>query len=223
MFEVLKMPKQLPAELLEVALTAEPATIGHFRLFGFPSPSIRPLVPVERTVGTAVTLALAGADSALLHHAAGYLRKGDFLVIDRLGDTVHAALGGGVATVLSRIGVAGVIIDGPCADPGEIADSGLPVWCTGVSALTTRVYGNAGAMNRPVSIGGAVVMPGDLIVADQGGIVVLPPQEAEADLLRAVKLQEWEKENLSVVTQGKQLGELSGASRLVLERTANAR
>lgn len=199
MFDVRPMPPQVPHPLLQRAAQAEPATIGHFRFLGFPKPTIRPLVPITRIVGTVVTLCLPSLDSTLLHHAAGLVRPGDVLLIDRLGDVSHACLGGGVAVCLARAGLTGVIIDGPCADPLELLDSGLPIWATGISGITTRLYGIGGAMNVPVQVGGAVAMPGDLVIADESGIVILPVAEAEADIERAIAMQAAEQGLLPMV------------------------
>ena len=215
MFDLRPMPSPLSPTLTALAREADPATIGHFRLRGFPAPLIRPVVPVPRIAGTVVTLALPGADSTLLHHAAGLIRSGDVLVIDRLGDRHHACLGGGVAATLAQFGLAGVIIDGPAADPQEIRHCGLPVWATGFASITTRILGNGGALNVPVSMGGAVAMPGDLVIADEGGIVILPAEEAEVDIRRAVALQTGERAALPLVSKERPLGELTGASALI--------
>lgn len=218
MFDIRPQPEPLPQSLLDRAVLAEPATIGHFRLRGFPAPVIRPIVPVGRVAGTAVTLCLPAADSTLLHHAAGLVGPGQILVIDRLGDRHHACLGGGVALCLARAGIAGVIVDGPCADPHEIRACGLPVWASGISSITTRVQGIGGAMNVPVSVAGAVVMPGDLVIADEGGVVILPPDEAEADIERAIEMQSVEREMLPGVSQARPLGTISGATKLVVAK-----
>lgn len=215
MFEINALPPGLPDDLLSRALQAEPAVIGHFRLMGFPDGGITPAIPVGRIAGTAVTLALPGADSALLHHVAGLVRPGDVLVIDRLGDRTHACLGGGVAFALKQRGIAGVIVDGPVADPQELRDHGVPVWSRGLSAITTRTYSLGGAFNVPVSIGGAVVLPGDLIIADEGGIVVLPPSQAAAAADRAIRMTEAERQGMPLLAAGKPIGELSGASALI--------
>ena len=222
MFDIREMPVQVDVELVERALHAEPATIGHFRLTGIPDGAIRPLFDVPRIAGTAVTLALPAADSTLLHHCVGLLRRGDILVIDRLGDQRHACLGGGVALALKRMQIAGIIIDGLCADPRELREHDLPIWGRGFSAITTRLLGIGGLMNIPVSVGGAVVMPGDLIIADEGGIVVLPPIEASAAIERAVTLQSKETEGLAKVGRDFPLGAATGASALVELKLAPA-
>lgn len=220
MFELNSLPSQIDAQILARALEAEPAVIGHFRLRGFPSGNIRPQWSVPRIAGTAVTLALSGADSALLHHVASSLRPGDVLLIDRLGDSLHACLGGGVAFVLKRRGVSGVIIDGPAADPAELREIGLPVWSRGLSAITTRLYGLGGAFNVPVSIGGAVANPGDLVIADEGGIVVIPPDQMERDIDRAIQMTQWEKEFLKTFNDAQTLGDVSGATPRILAALA---
>jgi 4-hydroxy-4-methyl-2-oxoglutarate aldolase len=83
MFDIRSMPEQIAQETLAKAMSVEPATLGHFRLTGFPASRIRPLASAKKAVGTAVTLALPGADSTLLHHTVGLLRRGDILLIDR--------------------------------------------------------------------------------------------------------------------------------------------
>ncbi|WP_367316903.1 RraA family protein [Pseudomonas sp. C32] len=218
MFTICAMPEQMPAKLLSRAVEAEPATIGHFRLMGFPNGAIRPMHSVPRIAGPAVTLALPAADSSLLHHSVGMLRPGDVVVIDRLGDKHHACLGGGVGYALAKAGVAGVIIDGPIADPGELLDAGLAVWATGVASITTRLQGIGGLMNVPVCCGGAVVQPGDLVIADQGGVVFIPRKEASENIERAIGLQEMEKRGLPLLGVHKTLGELTGASALVMAK-----
>ena len=214
------MPNQVPAALLEKAQQAETATIGHRRHMGFVDKAIQCVLspsvfPAQRAAGTAVTLALPGQDSTLLHHIIAQLRPGDVLVIDRLGDHKHACLGGGVAAAIKASGCAAVVIDGPCTDLPEIEDLGLPVWCRGVAPITTRLYDIGGSFNVPVCCGGAVVNPGDLVVADFSGALVMPPAEAEADIDWALGKQAGELEGHKRLLAGEKLGERSGASAMV--------
>jgi 4-hydroxy-4-methyl-2-oxoglutarate aldolase len=222
MFDIRPLPPALPPALLERAMQVQPATVGHFRFRGLVDGAIRPITNHGRVCGTAVTIALPGMDSTLLHHAAGLLRPGDVLVIDRLGDNRHACLGGGVAIALGRMGVRAVVVDGPCADPDEIKDSGLAVWARGVSPTTTRLLGIGGALNVPVSVGGAVVMPGDLVIADDGGVLILPPAEATEAIERAIRFQHEQQQALTLVGPLKPLGELSGATAMVRAKQASA-
>ena len=130
-YQINEMPQQIPDELLAKAHRVETATIGHRRQLGFADPAIQAIIPGRHVAGTAVTLALPGQDSTLLHHIIQFLRPNDVLVIDRLGDHKHAALGGGVACAIKASGCAGVVIDGTCTDVPEIEQYDLPVWCRG--------------------------------------------------------------------------------------------
>lgn len=215
------MPPQVDPALVEKASTVETATIGHRRFMGFADPAIQAILPGRRIAGTAVTLALPGQDSTLLHHVIQFLRPGDILVIDRLGDLRHACLGGGVACAIKARGTTGVVIDGTCTDVPEIEQYDLPVWCRGPAPITTRIYDIGGAFNVDVSIGGAVVHPGDLVVCDFSGALAMPPDEAEADVDWALGKQASEPAGHKAMMEGALLGERSGATAKVLARTTS--
>ncbi len=197
-------------------MKVETATVGHSRHWGFMDRGIQPLLRTKRVAGTAVTLAIPGPDSTLLHHALGLLRPGDILVVDRLGDDRHACWGGGVTIAAKAAGALAGIVDGPCTDLTEIQDSDFPMWCRGMAPITTRIYDLGGMLNMPVSCGGAVVMPGDAILADESGVLVLPPDEAEAVADAAIARQERGEQNQDKVRGGAKLGDLSGATAKVL-------
>jgi regulator of RNase E activity RraA len=88
---------------------------------------------------------------------------------------------------------------------------GLPVWCRGPAPITTRQYDLGGRLNRPVCIGGVVVNPGDVVLCDESGVLVLPPEEAEAEARRALKIQENEVSLQSRIVKGEKLSALFGA------------
>ncbi|MCY4463775.1 MAG: RraA family protein [Albidovulum sp.] len=214
-FIVNGMPKQIHPDLVAKCERAETATIGHKRILGFARPEISWIAGSRRIAGTAVTLAIPAQDSTILHHAVQFLRSDDVLVIDRLGDSMHACLGGGVACAIKESGCSGVILDGPCTDLGEIREFNLPVWCSGVSPITTRLHGTAGAMNVPVCCGGAAVLPGYGVIADECGALFIPPQDLESDVDWALGYQSREPALHAKLRSGAKLGELSGASKLV--------
>src|SRR5687768_343124 len=97
------MPQQVSQRVAEKLSQVETATIGHSQHWGFMDRSIQPLLRRKRIAGTAVTLAIPGQDSTLLHHALGLLRPGDILVVDRLGDNKHACWGGGVTVAAKAV------------------------------------------------------------------------------------------------------------------------
>jgi len=220
MYIVKDMPAQIAPADIELLTQVETATVGHWRLFGFMDRAIQPLLPKRRIAGTAVTLAIAGSDSTLLHHALGLLRPGDVLVVDRLGDDKYACWGGGVTIAAKAAGAVGGIVDGPCTDISEIEASDFPMWCRGLAPITTRLYDIGGGMNIPVSCGGAVVMPGDAILADESGVLVLPALEVREVATKAISIQETGKVREASVATGIKLGDLSGATARVLAKLA---
>ncbi len=219
MYTIKDMPERVPRADLDLLAGVETATVGHWRLMGFMDRAIQPLLSGRRVVGTAVTLAIAGPDSTLLHHATGLLRAGDILVVDRLGDDKYACWGGGVTVAAKASGAVAGIVDGPCTDLTEIQESDFPMWSRGLSPITTRLYDLGGGMNIPVSCGGAVVMPGDAILADESGVMVIPRNEVRLVAEEALRRQQSGKEREARVrnNEGK-LGELTGASAKVLAR-----
>ena len=219
-YTIKSMPQQINSALIQKYATVETATVGHKRHMGFMNNAIQCVLSPRRIAGTAVTLALPGQDSTLLHHVIGLLRPGDFLCIDRLGDHKHACLGGGVAAAIKASGCVGVAIDGPCTDLPEIEQYELPVWCRGTAPITTRLYDVGGSFNVPVACGGAVVNPGDVVIADFSGVLVMPPEEAEADADWALGKQAAEPDGHKALLAGKKLGDLTGATAKVNAKLA---
>jgi regulator of RNase E activity RraA len=222
-YRIAPMPPQIPAALVEKLRRVETATIGHSQHWGFMDRGIQPLLRGKRIAGAAVTLAIPGQDSTLLHHALGLLRPGDILVVDRLGDDKHACWGGGVTVAAKAAGALGGVVDGPCTDLTEIEESDFPVWCRGMSPITTRIYNLGGTLNVPVSCGGVTVNPGDAIIADESGVLVLGADEAEAIAVAAIARQERGKQNEARVKAGEKLGDISGATKMVLDALAAAK
>ncbi len=212
MFVLNDMPAPVPASQLALLTGVETATVGHFLHDGFVDPAVRAVLPDKRVAGTAVTLRLPGADSTLLHHALGLVRPGDVLVIDRVGDTRHACWGGVVTHAARKAGVAAAVIDGAATDLGEIRKQDMPLWCRGPSPITTKLLGLSGALNVPVSCGGQVVEPGDAVLADESGVLVLKPDQVDPVARRALAMQEREIDLLARIHAGETLPALSGAT-----------
>jgi regulator of RNase E activity RraA len=214
------MPKQLDARVQAKLARIETATAGHIRQQGFCDRRIQSVIAGKRVAGTAVTLAIPGQDSALLHHVLGLLRPGDVLVIDRLGDDKHACLGGGVAVAAKAAGALAAIVDGPCTDFSEIRAEDFAVWCRGPSPITTRLYGIGGAFNTPITCGGAAVNPGDAVVADESGVLILPPDVAESIADWALEKMAGEPKTHARLRAGEKLGDITGATKIVMAKLA---
>jgi 4-hydroxy-4-methyl-2-oxoglutarate aldolase len=220
MFILKELPKTLEKTLVEKLVRAEPATIGHFRNWGFMDPLIRAMQPDLRIAGPAVTVRAPGVDGTIVGYALGQVRPGDVLVIDRCGDHRHAAFGGLVAYACKVAGLAGVIIDGVATDIGEVRKYGVPLWCRGLSAVTTKRIGLAGEFCVAVSCGGVNVNPGDVVIADECGIVVLERAEAEAAADRAIGMQDAEFSSRKRLDAGEKLPDISGATKMLQEALA---
>lgn len=215
-YDIDPMPPQISADVIALLEQTETATVGHWRHWGFCDRRIQPLLRRKRVAGTAVTLAIPGPDSTLLHHALGLLRPGDILVVDRLGDDRHACWGGGVTVAAKAAGAKAGVVDGPCTDLEEVEASDFPLWCRGIAPITTRIYDLGGRLNKPISIGGVAVMPGDAVLCDESGVLVLPPDEAEAEARAAIERQARGLVTQDRVAKGEKLGAISGASGKVL-------
>jgi 4-hydroxy-4-methyl-2-oxoglutarate aldolase len=223
MFVVNELPPPIDAALLNLLQRAEPATIGHFRHTGFMAPEIRALLPDRRIAGTAVTIRCYGADTTIVHYALGKLRPGDVLVMDRAGDVRHAACGGGVAFAARAAGCVGIIIDGVATDIAELRDYGLPVWARGLSAVTGKRQFAQGEFCVPISCGGVPVEPGDAVLADENGVLVLKAHEITAASERAIAMQHAEKETLARVSAGERMPDINGTNARVAEIIAAQR
>lgn len=212
------LPQSLASTLLDKLARVETATVGHFLHSAFMDSSLAAVDAKHRIAGTAVTLRLAANDSTLLHDVVSMLRPTDVLVIDRSGDTRHACWGGVVTNAAAICGFAGAVIDGPVTDVGEILKRQFPIWSRGRSAITTKLYAQSGAFNVPIACGGVPVMPGDAIVADESGVIVLSAHQADSVAERALAMQRNELDLIARLEAGESLGQISGASAMIAEK-----
>ncbi len=212
------LPTSISSSLIEKLEKVETATVGHFLHSVFVDRNISAINPSKRVAGTAVTLRLAANDSTLLHDVISTLRPSDILLIDRSGDNRHACWGGVITNAAAICGFKAGIVDGPVTDVNEIISNDFPVWSRGRSSITTKLYAQSGAFNVPVSIGGVTVNPGDAILADESGVIVFNPLEAEAVADQALAMQATELTIIERLKAGESLGSITGASKLIEER-----
>ena len=181
----------------------------HFLTEGFMAPSIQAMKPDHRIFGPALTVRLPGDDGAALVEALSAARSGQVIVVDRCGDLRHACWGAVTTNAARARGVAGVVIDGFVTDRSAILDTGFPVWCRGRSPITTKPRGLSGDVNVPINCGGIPVQPGDLVIADESGVVVLDPGQAEAFCNRARLMQHDELAILERLHAGETLAQIT--------------
>jgi RraA family protein len=155
--------------------------------------------------GTALTVRVAAGDNLFIHQALELVRPGDVIVVDGDGDVTRALVGEIMATIAAHRGGAGFVIDGALRDAGVLAKGDFP--CFARAAIHRGPYKNGpGAINVPVSIGGMVVTPGDIVVGDADGVVAFP-QAIAADLLQKVRAQEArEADILTSIREGRYTG-----------------
>jgi regulator of RNase E activity RraA len=212
-----KKVEKINKDIIEKYREVEPATIGHFRNFGFMSSALKPAFDEIKLVGTAVTLRIPSMDSTLCHKIIEMADEGNVIVIDRCSssDSEYACWGGFLTLVAKQRNISGVIVDGAITDIMEIKKEGIPLYYKKISALTTKLLGIDGEINTTVQCGGVVVNPGDLILGDVNGIVVISPEDAEVVLKEALRIQKEEVELIKKIKKGERLAQLCGADNLI--------
>ncbi|CAB3654713.1 hypothetical protein LMG22037_01162 [Paraburkholderia phenoliruptrix] len=165
------------------------------------APLVKPAPGAPNLVGPAFTLRNIPAREDLDHvgvfqdpdhpqrKAVETAPAGSVLVQDCRGERAVASVGSILALRLAKRGVAGMVSDGPVRDSGTIAALGLPIWCAGASAPLNLAKHHAVDMNVPIACGGVPVYPGDVVVADVDGVVIVP-REMAADVARDAAEQE---------------------------------
>ena len=143
--------------------------------------AIRPIQPGAKIAGSAVTVLSAPGDNLLVHAAVELVTPGDILVIALTAPGIHGMVGDLLATSLMAHGCVGLVTDSAVRDTATLRTMGFPVWSRAVHSAGT-VKANPGSVNVPVVCAGASVAPGDVIVADDDGVVVVPRDGAPAAL-----------------------------------------
>ncbi|MFD9429687.1 4-carboxy-4-hydroxy-2-oxoadipate aldolase/oxaloacetate decarboxylase [Streptomyces sp. NPDC060002] len=156
------------------------ATVGEaMGRTGLLSPEIRPIQQGVRVAGTAVTVLSWPGDNLMIHAAVEQCGEGDILVVTTTSPSTDGMFGELFATALQRRGVRGVITNAGIRDTQELRDMGFAAWSRAVSSQGT-VKATGGSVNVPIAIDGQVIRPGDVILADDDGVVVVPRVRARA-------------------------------------------
>lgn len=176
------------------------ATGGHTNVRS----DIKPLADHFKVAGRAVTVRLPDGENGAVLEAIRAANEGDILVIDAKGNTNRAVAGDFVISLAKGIGVQGFVVDGVIRDIAAIRELNFPVFSLGTTVATGNKNGG-GQVNVPIAIGGVTVHPGDYIIGDVDGVIVVPQQDAEKIAVAAeAKLEKDEKRAQEAHANGKE-------------------
>ncbi|MEN0648959.1 RraA family protein [Caldifermentibacillus hisashii] len=162
-------------------------------------PSIKPLQDSYKVAGRAFTVKIPAGDNAMVLKAIKEASPGDVLVVDAKGESYRAVAGDFVVSLAQKLGIAGIIVDGVIRDLIGVRSHNFPVFSKGTTVAASFKNG-AGEINVPISCGGVSITPGDIIVGDADGVVVIPQADAEKVLEKALaKLKKDEQREASAL------------------------
>ena len=165
-------------------------------------PRLRPMHAGGGLAGPALTVKTRPGDNLMIHKAIALAEPGDVIVVDAGGDLTNALIGELMLAQMVKRGLGGIVLNGAIRDSAGIRAQGFPVFAAGVTHRGPYKDG-PGEINVPVSVGGMVVNPGDIVVGDQDGLMAFAPAEAEALIAKARAHLEVEANTMRAMKEGR--------------------
>ena len=162
---------------------------------------IRQMFPAPKFIGSALTVKTRSADNLMVHKAISLIRPGDVLVVDTQGCVNYSLMGELMVSCMKHLGLAGIVVDGCVRDLADLEELGVPVFARG----TTPAVGDKdgpGEINVPIACGGVVVMPGDVVVGDRDGVVVIPKESIADVAAQAAQKKFYEEKRRKAIAEG---------------------
>ena len=200
--KIVRNIKRAAAEVIETLSTQGVATIHEAQgRIGLLNPYMRPIYPSAKVAGSAVTVSCQPGDNLMIHAAVEVCQPGDVLVVTTTSESTDGMFGDLLATSCQAHGIRGLIIDAGIRDVADLTTMNFPVWAKAISAQGT-VKATPGSVNVDVVCAGAIIRPGDVVVGDIDGVVVIKREDAEAVAALGQKRLEKEAQSRSKLAAG---------------------
>ena len=200
--KIIRNIKRAAAEVIEALSTQGVATIHEAQgRIGLLNPYMRPIYPSAKVAGSAVTVSCQPGDNLMIHAAVEVCQPGDVLVVTTTSESTDGMFGDLLATSCQTHGIRGLIIDAGIRDVADLTTMNFPVWAKAISAQGT-VKATPGSVNVDVVCAGAIIRPGDVVVGDIDGVVVIKREDAEAVAALGQKRLEKEAQSRAKLAAG---------------------